>query len=365
MNELRNIVCIVGTRPEVIKMAPVIKAIQQADWARCVVVLTAQHRELLEPMLSWFGIRVDHDLDLMRSAQTPGELIGRMLPALENLLRREGIDVVLAQGDTATTYGAALAAFHARIAFGHIEAGLRTHNLCQPFPEEGYRQMISRIAKWHFAPTKRDSAALETEGIPPNQICITGNTGIDALMSTVARLPPVNNSPQRLLLLTAHRRESFGGPLRGVFTVLRELVDMFDDIRLRYPLHPNPQVQSAAQDILSGHRRIELVPPLDYLAFVDTMREATLILTDSGGVQEEAPALGKPVLVLRERTERMDAIEQGHAMLVGTEPEHLRAVLVALLSDARKLELLSQVGHPFGDGKAAGRILKRLQCWWH
>lgn len=358
---MKTIVCIIGTRPEAIKMAPVIQALKKTDWARCVVVITAQHRELLDPMLEWFDIAVDHDLNLMRVAQTPGELLGRMLPELESLLRQESADAVLAQGDTATTYGAAVSAFHARIPFGHIEAGLRTYDLAHPFPEEGYRQMVSRISHWHFAPTQRDAEALRREGIAEERIFVTGNTGIDALLDTVARLPPATSMrSERIILLTAHRRESFGEPLRGVFKALRKIVETIPDIVLRYPVHPNPQVQAAAREILSGHPRIELVDPMDYVDFVAAMRDATLILTDSGGVQEEAPALGKPVLVLRETTERMDAVEQGHAILVGSDPKRLFEMLSKLLCEQESIKALSKIGFPFGDGIAAIKIVNFL-----
>ncbi len=358
---MKTIVCIIGTRPEAIKMAPVINALKKTDWARCVVIVTAQHRELLDSMLEWFDIAVDHDLNLMRAAQTPGELLGRMLPELESLLRQESADAVLAQGDTATTYGAAVAAFHTRIPFGHIEAGLRTYDLAHPFPEEGYRQMVSRISHWHFAPTQRDAEALRREGIAEDRIFVTGNTGIDALLDTVARLPPAPSMKnERIILLTAHRRESFGEPLRGVFKALRKIVEAIPDIVLRYPVHPNPQVQAAAREILSGHPRIDLIEPMDYVDFVAAMRDATLILTDSGGVQEEAPALGKPVLVLRETTERMDAVEQGHSILVGTDSKRLFDMLSKLLCEQESIKTLSKIGFPFGDGSAAIKIVNFL-----
>lgn len=361
MNERKTVFCIIGTRPEAIKMAPVVKALQASDWALCVVVLTAQHRELLDPMMNWFGIAADHDLNLMRAAQQPGELLARMLPALETLLRSESADIVLAQGDTATTFGAALAAFQTQVPFGHIEAGLRTHDLAHPFPEEGYRQMVSRISRWHFAPTERDAEALHAEGVPETNVHVTGNTGIDALLDTIKRLPSGAAAGQeRTILLTAHRRESFGAPLRSVFATLREVVEDVPDVRVRYPVHPNPRVQEAARELLSGHPRIELVEPLDYVEFVAAMRDASLILTDSGGVQEEAPALGKPVLVLRETTERMNAIEQGHALLVGTDRSRLKQVLMDVLHYPGRMSELSRVGYPFGDGHAAARIISIL-----
>lgn len=341
-------------------MAPVVRALRVSGWARCVVIVTAQHRGLLDQMLERFHIAVDHDLDLMQDGQQPNGLMARMLPALGQVLQMEQPDAVLAQGDTTTVLAAALAAFHGKIPFGHIEAGLRTHDLEHPFPEEGYRQMVSRIARWHFAPTEGAAAALRMEGISAEHVHVTGNTCIDALLQTVAELgvPPRNDG--RLILLTAHRRESFGEPLRRVFTAVRQIVERFSDVRVIYPVHPNPNVQTAAHEILDGHPRISLVEPLDYSQFVDTMRQATLILTDSGGIQEEAPALGKPVLVLRDVTERPEAVRAGGAKLVGTDPEAIVRAVVQLLTDVGVAARMAKDGSPFGDGRAASRIVDVL-----
>lgn len=360
MSTKRTIVCIIGTRPEAIKMAPVVATLRATEWARCVVVVTAQHRDLLDQMLRRFKVSVDHDLNLMTEGQAPNDLIGKMLPALDRVLVDERADVVLAQGDTATVLGAALAAFHRRLPFGHVEAGLRTHDLAQPFPEEGYRQMVARITHWHFAPTKQAVRQLRDEGISSDRIHLTGNTGIDTLLQTVAELEPLPRQDGRMILLTAHRRENFGQPLREIFTAVRRLVDHYHDVELVYPVHPNPNVHGKAQAMLGGHPRIRLLPPQDYFSFIDLMRRATLILTDSGGIQEEAPALGKPVLVLRDITERPEAVEAGVAQIVGTHVEIIVNASKRLMDDPAAYAKMATRASPFGDGRAAERIVELL-----
>lgn len=355
-----SIMCVIGTRPEAIKMAPVVHALQASEWAHCVVVATAQHRDLLDQMLARLDVHVDDDLDLMHEGQQPSELLSRMLPRLDAVMEAQSPVAVLAQGDTTTVLGAALCAFHRHIPFGHVEAGLRTHDLEHPFPEEGYRQMVSRIARWHFAPTQGAATALLNEGIPSERIHVTGNTCIDTLLHTVAKLGTPQPASGRLLLLTAHRRESFGVPLRSIFQAVLAIVERFPDVRVVYPVHPNPNVRGPAEKILGGHPRIELREPLDYFAFVDLMRRATLILTDSGGIQEEAPALGKPVLVLRDTTERPEAIEAGVALLVGTRETDIVAAADRLLTDPRACASIAQRASPFGDGSAAVRIVDAL-----
>ena len=357
MTQKKTVVCVIGTRPEAIKMAPVVHALHASSWARCVVVATAQHRGLLDQMLTRLSVPVDHDLDLMANAQSPSGLLARMLPALDAVLEAEMPALVLAQGDTATVFGAALCAFHHRIPFGHVEAGLRTHDLMQPYPEEGYRQMIARITRWHFAPTEGAAEALRQEGIDPNHIHITGNTCIDTLLQTVAQLGSAPNTTERLILLTTHRRENFGEPLKSIFTAVRDLAEKFQDVRIIYPVHPNPNVKNPALEILSGHPRINLCEPLDYFEFVDLMRQANFILTDSGGIQEEAPALGKPVLVLRENTERPEAVLAGAARLVGTSQAEIVKAATELLTVKSKYAAMSLSKSPFGDGHASIRIL--------
>lgn len=357
MSQPRTIACVIGTRPEAIKMAPVVRALRACPWARCVVIATAQHRGLLDQMMRRLDVSIDHDLDLMLDGQRPSGLLARMLPALDAVMEREKPDVVLAQGDTTTVLGAALCAFHGRIPFGHVEAGLRTHDLAHPFPEEGYRQMVARVAYWHFAPTEGAASALRQEGIAPARIHVTGNTCIDALLQTVAQLGPAAAESKRLILLTAHRRENFGAPLRSIFTAVRQIADRFPDVRVVYPVHPNPNVAAPAHAMLAGHPRIELREPADYFEFVDLMRRATLILTDSGGIQEEAPALGKPVLVVRDVTERPEAVDAGVAKLVGTQTVRIVGAISMLLNDRTAYAGMVRGASPFGDGKAAARIL--------
>jgi UDP-N-acetylglucosamine 2-epimerase (non-hydrolysing) len=360
-----KVVCVIGTRPEAIKMSPVVSALKVAGWAECVVVATAQHRGLLDQMLDRLGIAVDHDLDLMSDGQAPSDLIVRMLPCLDTILQQEAADAVIAQGDTTTVFAAALAAFHRQIPFGHVEAGLRTNDLAHPFPEEGYRQMVARIARWHFAPTHGAAANLQNEGIPLARIHVTGNTGIDTLLRTVEKIGPAQRGQQRrMLLLTAHRRESFGEPLRNILQAVRELADRYVDVEVVYPVHPNPNVRNNAHSILKDHERIHLLPPQDYFDFVDLMCRSTLILTDSGGIQEEAPALGKPVLILRETTERPEVLKMGVARLVGCRRADLVDAASELLDDPVKYAAMSKGGSPYGDGRAAPRIVEVLRLAW-
>lgn len=342
-------------------MAPVIRALRATGWARCIVVATAQHRDLLDQMLHRLGVSIDHDLNLMQDGQRSSELLARMLPALEKILLDEAPSAVLAQGDTTTVFGTAIAAFHCRIPFGHVEAGLRTRNLDQPFPEEGYRQMVSRIAQWHFAPTQRAAAALLAEQIPVERIHVTGNTCIDTLVQTTRELTLPKQTAEKIILLTAHRRENFGGPLESIFKAILQIADRFTDVKIVYPVHPNPNVQTLAQTMLSKHPRIELVEPLDYFAFVELMHQSTLILTDSGGVQEEAPTLGKPVLVLRDTTERPEAVEAGVACLVGTDTSRITTIVGRLLEDDAIYGEMAQKVSPYGDGHASERIVESIR----
>lgn len=359
---LRTIICVVGTRPEAIKMVPVIRALEASTWARCVVVATAQHREMLDQMLQRFNVVIDYDLNLMRANQGLNQLLACMLPELDNIIKKEKPYALIAQGDTATVFGAALAAFHANISFGHIEAGLRTYNLEQPFPEEGYRQMVSRITRWNFAPTKSASQALQQEGISPEQIYVVGNTCIDTLLQTVKTHPALSvQNDKRVILLTAHRRESFGEPLKNIFTAILAILDQYSDVHLLYPVHPNPNVRHVAHDMLGNNARIKLVEPLDYFEFVSAMQAAYFIMTDSGGVQEEAPALGKPVLVLRKTTERPEPVMAGVAKLVGTEVHDIISSAKALLDDKEYYQRMARVYMPYGDGLAGKNIIHILK----
>lgn len=354
------IACVIGTRPEAIKMAPVIRAIRKSSWANCKVIATAQHRDMLDQMLTRLDISVDHDLNLMSVNQSPSELLSRMLPALDKLLVMEKADIVLAQGDTISVFAAALAAFHRRLNFGHVEAGLRTNDLAQPFPEEGYRQIVSRLTNWHFAPTDQAVQNLIYEGIQEQKIHLTGNTGIDTLLETIDSLRPLRDTEKRIILVTAHRRENFGAPIERIFKALIAIVDHHRDVEIYYPVHPNPSVNEPAFRMLGGRSRINLIAPLDYVEFVDLMRRATLILTDSGGIQEEAPALGKPVLVLRNCTERPEALDVSASLLVGTSTEIIVKTVKRLLEDETAYKSMSSGVSPYGDGKAADRILNIL-----
>lgn len=357
-----SIACVVGTRPEVIKMAPVIHAIRSSTWAECAVIATAQHRGLLDQALSQFQLRPDIDLDLMTPGQSLVELSARLLPALSAAIAASGSKAVLAQGDTATVFGAAQVAFLSQLPFGHVEAGLRTHDLAAPFPEEGYRQMTARIAKWHFAPTEGAARNLLGEGIAKQDIVVTGNTGIDAVLAVAPPTAPhVPDSQRRKILITAHRRESFGSPMERIFSAVRVLAEAYPQVDFVYPVHPNPQVGQAAHRLLGGKPNIRLCEPMDYIEFVQAMASCYLLLTDSGGIQEEAPALGKPVLVLREKTERPEAVEAGVARLVGTDFARIVKETSRLLDDPQAYAGMAVGSSPYGDGRAAPRILAVLE----
>lgn len=358
----RRITCVVGTRPEAIKMAPVIRRLKAEAWCECTVLCTAQHRELLDQVLAVFGIRPDADFGVMRPNQTLSGLTSRLLENFDEALSRTRPDALLAQGDTTTSMAAALCSFYHQVPFGHVEAGLRTGNLYGPFPEEMNRLIAARIARWHFAPTQQARANLVQEGIAAASVSVTGNTVIDALLQVALQC---NQSPAlpglRLVLVTAHRRENFGAPLQNVCRAIRHLADQRPDIQFLYPVHPNPNVKSVAVAALGSHPRIRLVEPLDYLAFVAAMKQAHFILTDSGGVQEEAPALGKPVLVLREETERPEAVAAGVVRLVGTDFERIVTESTRLLDDSAHYASMAHGVSPYGDGQAAERIAAVLK----
>lgn len=353
----------VGTRPEAIKMAPVILALKKEVWADVRVLATAQHRHMLDQVLSIFGIEPDIDLDIMRPNQALTTLTARLLLDLDDVLQAEQPDVVLVQGDTTTVMSAALACFYHRIPVGHVEAGLRTGDLLNPFPEEMNRVVTGRLARWHFAPTHSARDNLLREGIPDERIHVTGNTVIDALLSVVEQHPQVGlplDPAKRLILVTAHRRENFGEPFREICRAIRHLADANEDIQILYPVHPNPNVHDVVHEMLAGHPRIILCPPLDYLPFVGAMRQAYLILSDSGGVQEEAPALGKPVLVLRRETERPEAVDEGVVKLVGPDYPRIVSETQRLLDDADAYRKMAKGVSPYGDGHAAERIVSVL-----
>lgn len=358
-----RIVCIVGTRPEAIKMAPVVHALRRTEWAEVHVLLTGQHRSLLDQALAQFDLAGDIDLGLMQPNQKLGGLTGRAFLALEGQLTALAPDLVLAQGDTTTVMAAAVSCFYLNIAFGHVEAGLRTGQLRNPFPEEFNRLVASLVADLHFAPTQAAADALLAERTPPDRVLVTGNTVIDALQLVKDKAPPpdIDRRPgEKLILMTAHRRENFGPPLEGVFQELRALLQSRSDVRLLYPVHPNPNVRDMAMRVFDGCERAHLVEPLGYLDFVGAMKAAEIIVTDSGGVQEEAPAFGKPVLVMRHETERPEAISFGVAKLIGANGPAVRAWVERLLDDPAEHSLMARGVSPYGDGLASERIVHAL-----
>lgn len=363
----KKILCVVGTRPEAIKMAPVILALQQQDWAEVKVLATAQHRQMLDQVLDFFQIQADIDLDIMRPNQTLSTLTGRILLEMDTVLNTERPDVVLVQGDTTTVMTVALACFYHRIAIGHIEAGLRTWDSENPFPEEVNRVLTARLAHWHFAPTAGSAANLAQEGIPNSAIAVTGNTVIDALLMTAEQEFDLNSvlarplpEDKRLILVTCHRRENFGEPLHAICHAILELAQANPDVHILFPVHPNPNVKQVVEQTLAAQTNIQLCAPLDYAPFIAAMKRAYLIISDSGGVQEEAPALAKPVLVLREETERPEAVDAGVVQLVGADRRKITAQAQALLDDAIYYQSQARGVSPYGDGQAAARIVAML-----
>jgi UDP-N-acetylglucosamine 2-epimerase (non-hydrolysing) len=365
MNKKR-ILCVAGTRPEAIKMAPVILSLQLENWAEVEVLATAQHRHLLDQVFSIFGIIPDYDLNIMQQNQTLTELTARMLISLDKILEQAAPDIVIAQGDTTTVMTTSLACFYRKIAFAHVEAGLRTFDLYNPYPEEVNRTIAGHLSILHFAPTETSRQNLLQENIPSSRIHVTGNTVIDALYETTKKDIDIGeqlDDSKKLILLTSHRRENFGQPMEEAFSAIRKLAERNNSIEILYPVHPNPNVSIPAHKILGGHPRIKLVEPLGYGQFVKAMKKAFFILSDSGGVQEEAPALGKPVLVLREETERPEAVEAGVVRLVGTDASTILSESEKLLYDSTYYSSIAKGISPYGDGLAAKRITSILRKW--
>ena len=358
-----KIICVVGTRPEAIKMAPIILELKSRDDVDCKVLATAQHRQMLDQVFRVFQIKPDIDLDIMKSNQTLTKLTSRLLLNLDKVFLEERPDIVLSQGDTTTVMTTALTCFYHRIAFGHVEAGLRTWDISNPFPEEMNRVVSGKLSEWHFAPTEGSRQNLLKEGVDDSQIVVTGNTVIDALKIATTKKSEIGVSldkSKRLILVTAHRRENFGLPMREICRAVLALVKKNQDIQVLFPVHPNPNVQSVVYELLDGNKRIALCKPLDYLPFVAAMQRAYFILSDSGGVQEEAPALGKPVLVLREETERPEAIDAGTAKLVGCDYDTIVKESQRLLNDRLYYKSMSLDESPYGDGHSAKRIVEAL-----
>lgn len=364
-----RVMAVCGTRPDAIKMAPVVRALQEDSHFEVKLVATGQHREMLDQVLRLFQLTPDYDLNIMTPQQTLTEITTRTLEGLDRILESDPVDVVLAQGDTTTTFVSALCAFYHKIPFGHVEAGLRTYDIYQPFPEEINRRLVAPIARFHFAPTPRARQNLIQEHIPPEHIWVTGNTGIDAVLWVAQHtqqpanpvLRRVQSHSGRVLLLTTHRRENWGEPMHAIAQAVRILLDTLDDLLVLVPMHRNPRVREVIGAVLRDHPRALLTEPLDYPEFVHAMRFATLILTDSGGVQEEAPAFGKPILVLRQTTERPEGVEAGTARLVGTEPQTIVHEALRLLTDSNAYRQMAQAVNPYGDGHASERIVQILK----
>lgn len=358
-----RVLCVVGTRPEAIKMAPVIQALQAAPWADVRVLATAQHRQMLDQVLDLYGIRPDIDLDIMQEGQALASLTARLIEQVDAVLEREAPSVVVAQGDTTTVLAVALACFYRNIPFAHVEAGLRTHDKRSPFPEEMNRFVAGYLASLHFAPTARARENLLVEGVPDDSIAVTGNTVIDALLQQAARgePPPPAAQRKRQILVTTHRRENFGAPMVGICDAILELVAKHEDVNILFPVHPNPLVRQVVYGKFDKQPRVVLCEPLGYADFVAALNRSWLVLTDSGGIQEEAPALGKPVLVLRDMTERPEAIDAGVAQLIGVEPSAIVTAVERLLSNPEEYQRMSRSMSPYGDGKAAARIAQVLK----
>lgn len=370
-----HVLCVFGTRPEAIKMAPLVRALKADARFSCRLCVTAQHRTMLDQVLELFNLVPDADLDLMRPAQTLAELSARALTGLDKELQRRPPDIVLVHGDTTTSFIAGLAAFYRRIPVGHVEAGLRTGDMYSPWPEEFNRCVVGLIAHLHFVPTQRAAQALLNEGVPQANITVTGNTVIDALQGVSRRLDedpelaarqeadlPALDPARRLILVTGHRRENFGEGMENICRALAELAER-QDVQIVYPVHLNPNVQAPVQALLSGRDNVHLIEPQDYLPFVWLLKQCHLVLTDSGGLQEEAPVLGKPVLVMRDTTERPEALEAGTAMLVGADHPHIVAAVTSLLEDNQAYQRMAQAHNPYGDGTAVRQIVERLAQW--
>ncbi|NIU02071.1 MAG: UDP-N-acetylglucosamine 2-epimerase (non-hydrolyzing) [Nitrosopumilaceae archaeon] len=361
---IKNIMIIFGTRPEAIKMAPIIKELENhSDKIRTIITLSAQHREMLDQVLEIFDIRADYDLNVMTDNQKLSDITCNVIQRFEKILEKETVDFLLVQGDTTTTFAASLIGFYHKIPVGHVEAGLRTNNMYYPFPEELNRVLTTRLASVHFAPTQLAKENLLREGIGEQSIVITGNTVIDALFYITQKEEYDNtkiSDGKKKILVTAHRRENFGIGLENICKAILNIVERHHDVEIDFPVHLNPNVQATVRNYLSGHDRIKLIEPLDYRHFCKYIAESFLILTDSGGIQEEAPSLGKPVLVLRNETERQEAIDAGTARLVGVNTQDIVEATELLLTNPDHYQLMAKAVNPYGDGKAGKRIVEYI-----
>ncbi len=368
--KLKNkVMCVFGTRPEAIKMAPIIKVCKEDENIELIVCVTAQHREMLDQVLETFNIKPDYDLDIMKDRQSINDVMASVITKMKDVLIKENPDIVLIHGDTATSFGVALAAFYEKIAVAHVEAGLRTNNKYSPFPEEMNRNLSSKIAELHFAPTQKNRQNLLLENIPDEKIIVTGNTVIDAMLSVVKRdfvfkdeiVQKAIEDNKRIILLTSHRRENQGKPMLDCFSAMRDLVEENKDTHLIYPVHLNPAVRELANQILSNHPRISLIEPLEYKEFANLMSKSYLIFTDSGGIQEEAPALDIPVVVIRTETERPEGVEAGTLVLGGIQKENIFEIGSKLLNDLTYYNSIAKSKNPYGDGTSSVKILQSIK----
>ena len=362
---MKTIMLVFGTRPEAIKMCPLVQELRTRKNIKTLCCVTGQHRQMLDQVLDAFHIAPDYDLAIMKDGQTLFDITIRVMEQLKAVLAEAKPDLVLVHGDTTTTFAAALTCFYMQIPVGHVEAGLRTYQLDSPYPEEFNRQAVGVVARYHFAPTEQAKANLLREGKKPENIFVTGNTAIDALKTTVRadyQNPELDWAKgSRLILLTAHRRENLGEPMRAIFRAVRRIADELPDVKVLYPVHMNPTIRALAREILGGDERIRLIPPLDVLDFHNILARSDLVMTDSGGIQEEAPSLGKPVLVLRDTTERPEGVTAGTLKLVGTDEETIYREAKQLLTDEAAYHQMSVASNPYGDGQACRRIADILE----
>ena len=359
-----KVMSIFGTRPETIKMAPVVHELEKREEIESIVCVTAQHREMLDQVLKALKVKPDYDLNIMKQGQTLSDITTRALKGLEDVIKEVKPDIILVHGDTTTTFAGALAAFYQQVAVGHVEAGLRTYNKYSPFPEEMNRQFVGIVSDMNFAPTERSKNNLLREGKKEETIYVTGNTAIDALNLTVDEEYSDEITEwigdDRLIVLTAHRRENLGEPMYRMFKAIRRIIDKYDDVKMVYPVHLNPLVVKAANEVFGDSEKIKLIKPLEDVEFHNLLSRSYLILTDSGGIQEEAPSLGKPVIVLRDTTERPEGIDAGTLKLAGTEEETIYQMVDELLSDSMEYEKMSKASNPYGDGHASERIVDAI-----
>ncbi|AKL93727.1 UDP-N-acetylglucosamine 2-epimerase [Clostridium aceticum] len=371
MNKLK-VMTIFGTRPEAIKMAPLVRKLQEAEGIQSVLCVTAQHREMLDMVLDLFQLKPDYDLDIMQHGQTISDITVKVLKGVEAVLQEVKPDIVLVHGDTTTTFVGSLAAFYQQIAVGHVEAGLRSGNIYSPYPEEMNRKLTGHLAQLHFAPTEGNYKNLIKEGIGEEKIFITGNTVIDALLQVVKEdyvfdnplLNKIDYHNKKVLVMTCHRRENWGEPMENIFKAVVEITEKHREVEVIFPVHLNPNIRNLAKNIMGDTKAIHLIEPLDYEPFANLLNKAHLILTDSGGIQEEAPALGKPILVLRTETERPEAVEAGTVKVVGVEKQRIVEEVSKLLSNSSEYLQMEAAVNPYGDGRACERIVKALKDYF-